>query len=99
MSSRIIEGEEWGEVHGAIIKKLKEWFEQTHFKSFASLVLHEPSTGTPFGVLNIEANGKNIFGASDEAKHGIGNLVRPLQTALEYIIDYQASTIRFKRSL
>jgi len=73
---------------GTIIKKLKEWFEQTHFKSFASLVLHEPSTGTPFGVLNIEANGKNIFGASDEAKHGIGNLVRPLQTALEYIIDY-----------
>ena len=72
-------------LNSKVKKACKDFFKDKRYRSFASIVLRDPRTKEPYGVLNVESNHPNVFGGDDDAQQETKNVIRPFSIVLETI--------------
>ena len=71
-----------------VLKQMDEYFGSKQFRSFASLVLRDPTTAKPLGVLNIQSNEAERFKPGDEMETLIKSLEH-YRFSLQYLLNGQ----------
>jgi hypothetical protein len=71
-----------------VLEEMQEYFASKQFRSFMCLVLRDPTTHKPFGVLNIQSNKAERFTPGDDMETLIKSLGHYC-FSLEYVISGQ----------